>query len=300
MNDLLRSISEDNWLTQIRDYVPSAWIGHAPFMRYLFKEVKPNCFVELGTHNGFSYFVGCQTIHELQLPTKAYAVDHWYGDKHAGSFDRDVYESVVILNKKYESFSRLLKMTFLEARREAPDQIDLLHIDGLHTYDSVKEDFETWLPKMHQDGIILLHDIHVRHADFGVYKLWEELKTRFQTMEFTGSYGLGVVFLGKINGASLRELKSISDNGYLMQIQGVFGGLSDGVIQNYRLVATSDLQNKNLEMKRVITSQEHEFDQINSQYGELELLLRRIEHSKSWKWSAPLRKCVKFLRTWIR
>jgi hypothetical protein len=300
MKDLLKSISEDNWLTQIRDYVPSAWIGHAPFMRFLFKEAKPNYFVELGTHNGFSYFVGCQTIHELQLPTKAYAVDHWYGDKHAGSFDQDVYESVVVLNKKYESFSRLLKMTFLEARLEAPDQINLLHIDGLHTYEAVKEDFETWLPKMHPDGIILLHDIHVRHADFGVYKLWEELKTRFQTMEFTGSYGLGVVFLGKITGTSLQELKSISDNGYLMQIQGVFGGLSDGVIQNYRLVATSDLQNNNLEMKKVITSQEHKLNQIDSKYGELELHLGRIEHSKSWKWTAPLRQCVRFLRVWIK
>lgn len=300
MDGLLKSISEDNWLTQIRDYVPSAWIGHAPFMRYLIREIKPNCFVELGTHNGFSYFVGCQTIDELQLPTKAFAVDHWSGDKHAGIFNQEVYETVVVLNKRYESFSKLFKMTFLEARDETPNQIDLLHIDGLHTYDAVKEDFETWLPKMHPDGIILLHDVHVRHADFGVYKLWGELKTRFQTMEFTGSYGLGVVFLGKIKGDSLPELKNISDSGHLMQIQGVFGGLSDGVIQNYRLVSTSNLERENLEINRIKAGLERQLTESISRHRELELHMDLIEHSRSWKWTAPLRQFLTFLRVWIK
>ena len=142
----LKAIAEDIWLTQVRNYVPSAWIGHAPFLRLLIRELKPNVFVELGTHNGFSYFVGCQTVQELALPTKTYAVDHWVGDPHAGEFDASVYEGVVAINAQYKTFSTLLKMSFIDASSKFEDgTVNLLHIDGFHTYEAVKEDFETWL-----------------------------------------------------------------------------------------------------------------------------------------------------------
>lgn len=36
--------------------------------------------------------------------------------------------------------------------------IDLLHIDAIHTYQAVKEDFEAFYPKVCKNGIILLHD----------------------------------------------------------------------------------------------------------------------------------------------
>ena len=110
MNEELKIIAEDNWLTRVANYVPSAWLGHAPFLRFLLREMRPKVFVELGTHNGFSYFVACQTIAELDLPTKAFAVDHWGGDKHAGVFEESVCTVVVELNKKYSHFSNLLKM----------------------------------------------------------------------------------------------------------------------------------------------------------------------------------------------
>jgi len=313
MDALLKSIAEDNWLTQIQNYVPSAWIGHAPFLKYLIKEVKPDLFVELGTHNGFSYFVGCQTIHELKLPTKAFAVDHWLGDEHAGKFDQDVYRSVATHNVKFECFSKLLKMTFLEARDEVPDQINLLHIDGLHTYEAVKEDFETWHPKMHQDGIILLHDIHVRHADFGVHILWSELKKKYKTIEFTGSYGLGVVFLGNIPGTTLPEIMNISERGYLMQIQGVFGGLGDGAIQQYRLEVESEFQHKLRQVNDVNVGLENKVTQLSDinlgienrlihselQWNQINLHLELMQDSRSWKYTAPLRHVLRFLREWI-
>ncbi len=236
MDKLLNEISHDEYLFRIDHYLPSSWIGHAPFLKFLIREHRPRLFVELGVHNGFSYFAGCQSIQECQLSSsKAFAVDHWLGDSQAGFFDDSVFQGVLTLNQNYSAFSTILKMSFDEALHEIENSsIDLLHIDGFHSYESVKKDFESWLPKMSPNAIILLHDIHVRRNTFGVYLYWEELKKIYKTIEFVGSHGLGVVFLGKIPEGKIAELVEISESGELSQVQGTFGSISDDVIQNSR------------------------------------------------------------------
>lgn len=278
----LKRIAEDHWLAGIKDYVPSAWIGHAPFLKYLIREVKPKIFVELGTHYGFSFFVACETINELKLPTKCYAIDHWLGDKHASFYDDSVFESVANLNLKYQDFSELLRMTFLEGRSVIKEPIDLLHIDGLHNYEAIKEDFETWLPKMDANGIIILHDIHVRREDFGVYKLWAEIKQRFQTMEFVGSYGLGVVFLGEIMGEELKLLKKYADEGHIGQVQGTFENHSDVAVQSYRIRESEELQG----VIRVLTQN------LLEKATQLDLIL----NSSSWAVTKPLRALKRYFK----
>lgn len=101
----------------------------------------------------------------------AYAVDHWQGDSQAGFFDESVFQGVVKLNLKYSGFSTLLKMSFHEALHSFQDQtVDLLHIDGFLSDDAVKQEFDSWLCKMTDNGVILLHDIHVRRDSFDVCK----------------------------------------------------------------------------------------------------------------------------------
>ena len=235
MDSILRQISHDKYLFNIDDYMPSAWIGHAPFLKFLIRELKPSVFVELGVQHGFSYFVGCQSILECQLKSRAFAIDHWLGDPQAGFNDESVYKNVEALNNKYLGFSTLLKMSFDEARDRFEDHsIDLLHIDGYHSYESVKHDFNSWLIKMSINSIILLHDIHVRRDTFGVYLFWKELKENYRTIEFVGSHGLGVVFLGEVPKGTITHLVEMSERGELPQVQGTFGSIADDVIQYSR------------------------------------------------------------------
>ena len=156
---------------------------------------RPSLLVELGTHYGESYFGMCQAVQENEVSCMCYAIDTWRGDAQAGYYDESVFEEVSQYNtNNYASFSTLLRTTFDTALANFGDQtIDVLHIDGLHTYEAVKHDFESWWPKVRLGGIVLLHDIGARHADFGVWKLWEELARQLPHLEFSHSWGLGVL-----------------------------------------------------------------------------------------------------------
>ena len=118
------------------------------------------------------------------------------GDAHTGAYDNSVFQTVNTHNRRhYHGFSYLLRMRFDEAIAHFDDgSIDLLHIDGLHTYDAVKEDFDTWYPKVKPGGIVLFHDIQSRMKDFGVWKYWQELEEEYdETFGFNHGFGLGVL-----------------------------------------------------------------------------------------------------------
>jgi len=188
----------------------SAWFGHIPFGTWLIGALKPNVLVELGVHTGTSYFAFCQAISKLKLKTKAYGVDTWRGNPNENYNDAWVYyyntnntilDKLIIHNKHYGAFSQLLPMTFEQASHIIIKPIDLLHIDGSHDYKSVRSDFETWLPKMSDRGIILFHDIAEvpgdHEAHIGPMKLWHELIQLYPNLSFNHSCGLGVLFIGQ-------------------------------------------------------------------------------------------------------
>ena len=181
---------------------PDAWVGHMPFAYWVIEKLKPSTFVELGTHTGNSYFSFCQSIQENKTKTKAFAVDTWEGDAHAGTYDDSIFDGVNRTNMEYSSFSTLLRTTFDSALQQFEDgSVDLLHIDGLHTYEAVKHDFETWLPKLSSKAVVLFHDTNVRRDDFGVFQLWSELSNKYNTLEFFHSNGLGILEISQESNA---------------------------------------------------------------------------------------------------
>jgi GT2 family glycosyltransferase/glycosyltransferase involved in cell wall biosynthesis len=189
--DLLRQAKAET--PNIHYYLGGAWKMHLPFAYDLMQALRPRVFVELGVHRGESYFAFCQSVDENRLPTRCYGIDTWRGDVHAGFYGPEIGDEVAVYNRRYAAFSHLLAMTFKQAAAEFDDNsIDLLHIDGGHRYEDVKKDFETWLPKLSDDAIVLLHDVEVLTGGFGVYRLWKEIVRPRRSFLFPFGYGLGV------------------------------------------------------------------------------------------------------------
>jgi len=92
----------------------------------------------------------------------------------------------------------------------AGNQIDFLFIDGDHTYEGVKQDFEMYTPLVKAGGLVALHDIAPDHftrfgkrtsSDVGeVPRYWQELKNNpsYTTRDLIDSpdqdgFGIGVI-----------------------------------------------------------------------------------------------------------
>lgn len=174
----------------------STWVDHLPFAYDIVEAIRPSLVVELGVYNGLSFFTFCQSMQENDIDGVAYAIDCWEGDEHTDAYDDSIYEDVAAhAREHYRGFTYLLRMYFSEALKHFDDEsIDLLHIDGLHTYDAVREDFTTWYPKVKPGGIVLFHDVMARIKDFGAWKYFQELESEFEyVFKFDHGFGLGVL-----------------------------------------------------------------------------------------------------------
>lgn len=187
------------------EFTHGPWSGHRRFAYDLVRFAQPSMLVELGTYCGTSFFSFCQAVKDGGLSTHCYAIDSWNGDPHSGyshEAGEKVFQFVQNINDhEFSTFATLLRCDFDQALHAFTNEsIDLLHIDGYHTYEAVHHDYMTWYPKLSDDGIILFHDICVRTSDFGVYRLWEELtvKENLPHFTFSHSYGLGVLFPKKL------------------------------------------------------------------------------------------------------
>jgi hypothetical protein len=181
---------------------PSAWWEHVPTAHLIIELIKPKVVVELGTHYGVSFFSFCEAAEKYANESYIYGIDTWSGDKQAGYYGDEVYMRVKkYLDKYHSQRAQMVRCSFNEAESLFnKNSIDLIHIDGLHTYEAVKEDYETWLPKLKEGGTLLFHDWNVRKEGFGVWKLWEEIKCEedFICIGMEYGYGLGIATKTKV------------------------------------------------------------------------------------------------------
>jgi len=148
---------------KLASMVRRPYIRYYEFLFNLARETKPELMVELGTNQGIS-----------ALHFKA-------GHTSCQVITIDIKTSPKVKKNLKENNIILIESDSVEAACKVPSNIDVLFIDANHTYKSVKNDFEAYLPKVKKGGIILFDDIsfdrfYKSHPKSGMDRFWSELK----------------------------------------------------------------------------------------------------------------------------
>jgi hypothetical protein len=265
--------------------VPSAWREHAPFAFWLTAATRPRTVVELGTHNGYSFFVFAEAAKRLGLDTRLFAIDTWQGDDQAGHYGEEVYQSVArIAEEDFPLSTELVRSYFVEAvSRFGDGSIDILHIDGRHGYEDVRDDFEAYRTKLSARAVVVFHDTQEIQPAFGVHRYWKELSQQFPSFEFHHGHGLGVLAYGPDVPAEVRQLvQSGADDPRPIRDFYAARGAEIGrrADDSDRLIA---LERETANLRRELAAYGRELAQTREH---LDLVLA----STSWKFTAPLRR----------
>ena len=194
--------------------LPSAWWVQVPFGQWVVRASRPGVLVELGTAHGVSYAALCQAVRQCGLATRCFAVDCWDGDDGIAAYE-DLRRHDRTRNA---AFSRLLRDTFDAAVGEFADgSIDLLHIDGEPSEVAARHAFATWLPKLSDRAVVLLHGIA---AEDGVGRFWAEMSQRYPSFAALHGQGLGLLAVGSVVAPAVAELCALADPQALARLRG--------------------------------------------------------------------------------
>jgi hypothetical protein len=77
-------------------------------------------------------------------------------------------------------------------------------IDGDHSYEGAKTDYELYSPLVARGGLIGFHDIVPVPSDRnnGVPQIWQELKKSWPFMEFVADWGQGAFGIGVVKNST--------------------------------------------------------------------------------------------------
>lgn len=167
------------------------------------RKIKPLSILEIGSLEGGTLYqwmkIAEHQVVSVDLPNVRFGAyipeerfAEWFGWAHR-------------LNKKFE-FIRANShdsQTLERVKQVCIQPIDFLFIDGDHTYEGAKADFEMYGPLVRPGGLMAFHDILVQAGwdDVGVHRLWAEIKANgFKTKELyqdpgQTQFGIGIIYL---------------------------------------------------------------------------------------------------------
>lgn len=170
----------------------------------LVKEIqkqKPRYILEIGTALGGTLFLFCRiasgnaTIISIDLPFGMGGGGYSVGRKPLyESFTTGQQHLYLIRGDSHTQETAEQVQTLFEGNK-----IDLLFIDGDHTYEGVKQDFETYSPLVKKGGTIVLHDIiSSKYKGSEVDRFWNEIQGLYEHKTIIEDYdqkwaGIGLI-----------------------------------------------------------------------------------------------------------
>ena len=167
------------------------------------ESLKPSVVVEIGTANGGTLFMATRLAASDALVVSIDLPGGQFGGGYP-DWKIPIYESFARKDQNIELLrSDSHSDDTIERLKEILNgkSIDYLFIDGDHTYEGVKVDFERYKELVRPGGKIGFHDI-AYHPDSScdVFRYWNEIKEGYRYSEFIddpsqGKFGVGVIQL---------------------------------------------------------------------------------------------------------
>ena len=170
----------------------------------ILKDLKPKIVLEIGTAGGGTLFLFTKmanpeaTIISVDLPVRKFRRGYaeWKIPLYQ-SFTKKGQKIKLLRADSHNPKTFKLVKTFLDDKK-----VDFLFIDGDHTYEGVKRDFNMYSKLVRKGGIIAFHDIVKVPLTSGcrVYKFWDEIKHDYEYIEIIEDKkqewaGIGVIYL---------------------------------------------------------------------------------------------------------
>lgn len=154
---------------------------------------QPKIILEIGSANGgtLARWFEIPSVHEVISVDYPVGIHGGQGFQERTYVISDALEQVNLTNKRFHSVNGDSRDPYLVNRVNEilnGRKIDFLFIDGDHTYEGVKGDFEIYKQFLSDDAIVGFHDVidsqFHRNENCFVSKFWDELKEQYESKEF--------------------------------------------------------------------------------------------------------------------
>jgi len=194
-NKLLKEMKE------LKIPFPQHELEYKEYCKHVFTSLqnKKATYVEIGSRHGGSLFMAANFLKKgskvisIELPNALWGfagteikLEEVITRLNASGY---ICHSIIGNSQEKETKEKLFKIL-------QDDKIDILFIDGDHTFEGVNSDWNMYIEFVKQGGMIGFHDVipFSELPKVEVWKLFDELKRKYPYCEIVFQYGIGIIF----------------------------------------------------------------------------------------------------------